>query len=193
MQEIINLKGLLNIYTNTVCDKIFEFTLPKNKKIKLAFYRESMCHLMGLQYIFDNDKHYLGASGYSKIVTEEITVKSLKKHNKAGFNYIKNRLIYFDEIIDIVTNGEIFLYSKYDCPDSKINANIVLHKYVNQPDEELVIYELNLFMIKEGNEELYVPISFFPQFPSDRSFGKYISNKSPIKKKNINIMNIDGL
>ena len=54
MQEIINLKGLLNIYTNTVCDKIFEFTLPKNKKIKLAFYRESMCHLMGLQYIFDN-------------------------------------------------------------------------------------------------------------------------------------------
>lgn len=66
MQEV-NLKQLLINYTTNLCDKRFVFTLPKDKKITVVFFRESLCHLMGLQHIFNNNTRYLGGKGYRKI------------------------------------------------------------------------------------------------------------------------------
>ena len=87
MQEV-NLKALLMNYNANLCDRQFAFILPKEKRLRIVFFRESLCHLMGLQHVFDWDKHYLGQKGYEKIKSEAVTVDTLKKHNKKGYSFI---------------------------------------------------------------------------------------------------------
>ena len=69
------LLDLLKLYEKELCNKIFSFKLSNGQIIKLRFFREQLCHLLGIQHIYENKK-YLGASGYEKILTGKITVPS---------------------------------------------------------------------------------------------------------------------
>lgn len=176
MKENIDLQELLKIYTDTLCNKTFEFEIENGKNIRIVFFKESMCHLMGIHYVFGRDKHFLGAKGYKKIENGEMTEQSLKAHNRKGYNYIKNRLIYFDEIIDIIEKGEIYKFTSNDERSSRIKANIILNK-------DNIAYELNLFIIKDSGEdvEVFTPTSFFPLFQKDKDYKKFVKNKVPLK------------
>lgn len=171
--EKINLKELQNNYINNLCDRIFVLTLENGLEINIRFYKESMCHLMGLQHIYGSDRRYLGGKGYARIEREAITVKHLKAHNKSQYNFIKNRLLHFDEIIDVLKNGYLVRFSQEKVKKGTyITADFVLFKD-NQK------YLLNLFLIKELNTDTYAPKSFFVLSEEDDKTA-YITNR-PIK------------
>ena len=100
MSKIV-LLDLLQSYEKELCNKIFSFKLSNGQIIKLRFFKEQLCHLLGIQHIYENDRKYLGAKGYDKILSEEITVSALKKHNKSEYAKIKERLEHFDEIPEL--------------------------------------------------------------------------------------------
>ena len=55
----IDLKTLLDNYTNNLCGKIFKYsvlnrTKKTNDTIIIRFYNENLCHLLGLQHVYDN-------------------------------------------------------------------------------------------------------------------------------------------
>lgn len=176
MQDV-NLKQLLINYTNNLCDKLFIFTLPKNKKVTVAFFRESLCHLMGLQHVFNYDTRYLGGKGYEKIQEESLTVETLKKHNKKQYGFIKERLRHFDEIIDVLRYGEMICFIEEKVKGGTyIKADFVIYN-----DKEK--YILHLFLRKELNTDIYTPVSYVVQTENDKDVNKFLDGQKPIKIK----------
>ncbi len=169
----LSLKLLLNDYTVNLCNRLFVLTLENEKEIKIRFFKESMCHLLGLQHVYDNDRKYLGAKGYEKIKNEEITIQSLKKHNKSQYNFIKNRLFHFNEIIEVLREGDLVKFSQEKVKrGTYITADFVLFK-----DKQK--YLLHLFLIKELNTEIYTPKSFFTLSETDDK-NTYIKTNRPL-------------
>ncbi len=183
----ISLKHLLEHYTLTLCDRTFKYTIHNKTKnsdetIKIHFYRENLCHLLGLQHIYDDaPKNYLGAAGYKLIKEEKLTIKSLKKHNEKAYSFIKLKLSHFNEIHDILTNGKLIVFDENKShPKSIIKADFLLYK-----DE--VTYILHLFLIQEY-DNYFVPKSFVVQSKNDKFSDKYIKNQ--IHKTIVNFQEI---
>lgn len=171
----IDLKQLLINYTNNLCDKQFVFILSKNKKLTVMFFRESLCHLMGLQHIFNNDTRYLGGKGYQKIKDELVTVDTLKKRNKKQYNFIKERLRHFDEIVNVLRYGKIISFNEEKVKNGTyIKADFVI--YNNKEN-----YVLHLFLRKEMNTDIYTPISYIVQTKNDIYSNKFLDNQRQIK------------
>ena len=40
------------------CHKIFKYELNNKINIEVIFYIEGLCHLLGIQHVYDNDKRY---------------------------------------------------------------------------------------------------------------------------------------
>lgn len=170
MQEV-NLKQLLLNYTANLCDKKFIYKLQKDEKITIVFFRESLCHLMGLQYVFDYDTRYLGGKGYKKIQEESVTVETLKKHNKKQYGFIKERLRHFDEILKLLRDGEMISFSEEKVKGGTyIKADFVVFNY----DEE---YILHLFLRKEMNTDVYTPVSYVVQTKNDERANKFLDGQ----------------
>lgn len=172
----IDLKELLENYTDTLCDKTFKYTIRNKTKntdeiIKIRFYRENLCHLLGLQHVYTaSPKTHLGAAGYKMIDEKKLTVKSLKKHNEKAYGFIKFKLSHFNEIYDILTNGELIVYDEVKTfPKSSIKADFLLYR-------DSVTYILHLFLIQEY-DNYYVPKSFVVQSRNDKYPDKYIKNQ----------------
>ena len=168
----VDLKYLLQNYEQKLCNKTFRYELNKKTIIDLIFYKENFCHLMGIHHVFDNDKRYLGINGYKLITESKITTDSLKKHNENNFNFIKDKLEYFDKLYEVVTNGNIakFYIDKVK-PYSIIMANFVIY----HEDNEIL---LHLFLRREnGNTNQYAPVSFIVKTPNDRNFNQFISGQ----------------
>lgn len=174
MQEV-NLKCLLQNYRNNLCNRVFVFVLSDNKEFKMRFFEESACHLMGIQHVFGSDKRYLGARGCQKIDDGLITVNKLKLHNKKGFNFIKERLEHFDEIIDILKSGELFRY----VPEKVNGGTLIRAEFLMNKNNQS--YILHLFLTKERNTDIYTPISFITQSRNDADFNKYIRRQKHIE------------
>lgn len=153
MQEV-NLKCLLQNYRDNLCNRIFVFVLSENEEFKIRFFDESACHLIGIQHVFGNDKWYLGARGCRKIDNESININRLKLHNKKGFNFIKERLEHFDEIIDILKNGELFRYM----PEKVNGGTLIRAEFLMNKNNQS--YILHLFLTKEKNTDIYTPICY---------------------------------
>lgn len=170
----ICLKDLLNSYTDNLCDKSFILTLEGNQKIEIRFFRESMCHLMGLQHVFGNDRRFLGARGYKKIADEALTIKSFKMHNKNKYNFIKDRIEHFDEIIDVMQYGNLVRFVREKVKrNTYIEADFILYK-----DEQK--YLLHLFLVKEYGTDIYTPRSYVVLSDKDDKT-IFISSNRPIK------------
>ena len=166
-----DLKTLLTEYEKNLCDRLFVLTLSNNKTINIRFFREDMCHLMGIQHVYDKSKKYLGAEGYKKINNGDITFKILKKVNKSGYDMIKERLQHFDEIYDLVSQGEIIQYEITKVyPYTRIEADFCIHK-----DE--TTYILHLFLKKAFSSSLYSPTSFVVKTCNDENYKQFIKNQ----------------
>lgn len=117
--------------------------------VKIMLFRESLCHLMGLQHIFNNDVKYLGGKGYKKIQEESITVETLKKHNKKQYNFIKERLRHFDKIIDVLRYGKMICFN-----EEKVKSNTYIKADFIIYDKKRRIYFA--FIFKERVKYRYV-------------------------------------
>ena len=150
------LKELQDFYSSTLCHRFFEYHLANGDVVKVHFFRESFCHLLGIQHI-TNNRRFLGEKGVSRMHEEKITLKTLKGLNKKGFEYVRNRIQYFDHLDGLLKNGDLYyFYPDRVSPPSKIYASILIY------DEEAGLY-LNLFLSKErSHKNLYTPISFIP-------------------------------
>lgn len=165
------LKDLLVEYEQNLCDKLFVLVLSNKKEINFRFFREDLCHLMGIQHVYGKSKAYLGKTGYERIQNEEIKLKSLKNVNKSGYSQIKERLQHFDEIYELVTQGDIVLYDILKVyPPTKIEADFCIHK-------DNTTYILHLFLKKELNNSLYAPISFVVKTCNDDNYKQFLKNQ----------------
>ncbi len=176
-----NLKQLLENYNKNLCNKVFKYTVFNKTKnntdiLIIRFYKENLCHLLGLQHVYNDSKKFLGESGYKLIYNQKVTVKSLKEHNKDGYNFIKIKLKHFDEIYDIIKNGKLIYFDKYKChPRTYISADFMLIK-------DNTTYILHLFLRKEtDNTDNYSPVSFIIHTNKDKHYHQYINKQTPKK------------
>lgn len=174
----VNLQNLLKNYTNNLCNKAFKYELQNktqkcNDSVIIRFYKENLCHLLGLQHVFDNSKKHLGKSGYDLIKNNFLITSDLKKHNEKKYNYIKSKLSHFDEIYDILKTGQFIGFKQENCfPSTIITADFLLIK-------NNYTYILHLFLRKELNSKKhYSPISFIVHTNKDKHFYQYINNQT---------------
>jgi hypothetical protein len=163
------LNMLLKYYEDNLCDKIFKYELNNKINIDIIFYRENLCHLLGVQHIFKKDKRYLGLNGFNKIINNELTIRSLKAHNEKEYNKMELRFIYFDTIYELLSSGKILKFYQYRCkPSTIISADFVIFKDQKE-------YVLHLFLRKEqeGSNQ-YTPVSFIVKSPHDKRKYQFI-------------------
>ena len=175
MQKI-SLKLLLNNYNCNLCNKIFKYTVlnrtrNNGDRIIIRFYNENLCHLLGLQHVYHKSSKYLGKNGYNLIEDEKLTIKSLKKHNEKGYNFIKIKLKHFDEIYDIMINGSLIRFNPDKVfPKTYISADFMLVK-------DNTTYILHLFLRRENNNtDNYAPVSFVVHTDKDKHYHQYINH-----------------
>ena len=79
--------------------RMFKYKLNGKIDVAIIFYRENLCHLLGLQHIYGKNKEYLGINGYNKIKNGQLIKNNLKKHNKAEYNRIEIKLDYLTRFL----------------------------------------------------------------------------------------------
>lgn len=168
---MITLQDLQNYYTNVLCEKTFQYTLQNAQPLQILFFKESFCHLLGIQHVI-RDKAYLGKSGYELIKSGNLTIKRLKAINKNGFSKIKHRIFYFNQIGHLLSHGETFkFYPERVKKGTKIKASFLIH------EESLHLY-LHLFLAKEQfKKNIYSPMSYIPLTENDANPKMYISGQ----------------
>ncbi len=163
------LNQLLDINEKELCNHIFKYQLNYKIDIEIAFYKENFCHLLGLQHIYGKNRKYLGINGYDKIKKNQLKRSDLKKHNKAEYNKLQIRLDYFDEISDMLENGNFIKFYQYRTkPLSMIVADFVIY----QDKKE---YILHLFLRQENSRtNQYSPVSFVVKSDKDDNKEQFI-------------------
>ena len=164
------LKSILQDYEQDLCGKTFFYELNNKWEVNLVFHKEDFCHLIGLQHVYGKDKRYLGTSGYRSIVDEKITVSSLMKHNKKGFNYIKKRLEYFSKIYELLTTGDVV---KFYADRVRPRTTVVADFLVKDGRKEVM---LHLFMRRESGSQ-FSPVSFIVKSQKDKYPNQYIAGQ----------------
>jgi hypothetical protein len=165
------LKSILQDYEQGLCGKTFFYELNSKWDVNLVFHKEDFCHLIGLQYVYGKDKRYLGANGYRSIIEEKITVDSLIKHNKKGFNYIKKRLEFFCKIYELLTTGNVV---KFYADRVRPRTTVVADFLVQDGHKEVV---LHLFMRRESGSQ-FSPVSFIVKSQKDKSLTDILLGRS---------------
>lgn len=183
----IDLQQIQTDYEKNLCNKVFRYELQGNRIVEIIFYREHFCHLIGLQYIYGRNKNYLGKNGYDKINNGEITIDSLIAHNKLQYGYIKSRIEHFNEIAELMDNGQfIRFYQDRTNPKTQIEAEYLIVRGNKT-------YTLHLFLRKEtlsDSSNQYAPISFIVKSEKDKAKRQYTDRqefKTILNKKVINI------
>ncbi len=167
----VDLKELLSEYEKNLCDKTFRYELANGTVIDVVFYQEQFCHLLGIQHIFNEKKYdYIGKKGYEKIKNDDLTVKSLKSHNKNKFYSIKERLRNFDKLYQLILDGDLIkFYSDRTRPPTTISADFVIY-------HEETEHILHLFLRKESaNSNIFAPVSFVIKSHNDKTPKQFIN------------------
>lgn len=181
MREVV-LKDLLDFYASDLCNRIFEFDLPKGKTIQVRFYEEQFCHLLGIQHIFNN-KRYLGKAGFERIKNEKLIMKDVINASGKKSKEIIKRLEHFTDILKILQEGELVIFDseKVKHP-TDIQADFCLY-------DDNKLYIAHLFLRKStALKEEYAPISFIVREYSDKKYKSFIENQKYIKIVNRRIV-----
>ena len=180
--QSVNLQELLKDYENSLCDRIFEYELANSQLVQVSFYREQLCHLLGLQYVFEHNRHYLGIEGFNKIKNAKITSEKLRNHNREQYNFIKERLNNFEKVKQLMSEGQfIRFYQDRTHPATKIQADFIIF-------QKETAHILHLFLRKEQkNKDVYAPVSFVVKSLDDKSVNQFIQNQEykPIIKRTV--------
>ena len=173
---------LLQYYEARLCDRKFRYHLTNHTCIEICFFRESLCHLLGIQHVI-RSRDFLGKRGFTKILNEELTETHLKKINVKGYAYIRQRIRYFDQIHEVLERGDLFrFYLERVHPPSQIHADFLLYK-------EYIRLYLHLFLAQEQfQKEIYTPISYIPLTEKDKSPARYHANQEYKRVESLEII-----
>ena len=153
---MLTLKELQAYYSSTLCDRYFAYHLATGETIKVYFYRESFCHLLGIQHI-TKDRPFLGLKGYRRIQSGNITLKTLKAMDKRQYGYIRNRIRFLDHMDELLMNGDLYrFYPDRIFPPTKIHASISK---------------------EQQDSDIYTPLSFIPLPENDHRPTRYLEHQ----------------
>lgn len=170
----IDFEALLQMYETQLCNRVFCYEIANGQTVCVGFYREQLCHLMGLQHIFGRDRRYLGASGFEKIKQGRLTVQHAKRHDRPAFDQIKERLLYFSELPTLMLQGDMMQF-RADAARTSIIADFIIYR-------EKRAHLLHLFLRKESEKkDYYAPVSFVVKTLNDRQPQQYIDGQKYMK------------
>ena len=176
-----NLQDLQQYYEQTLCDRIFRYSLTNGSVIDVIFYREAFCHLLGIQHITKN-RRFIGQSGYYRIQSGKLTVGTLKGMNRASFGKVKHRMEYFNLIGHLMEQGDLFRFYPERAGRTRIQATFLIHQ------EERELY-LHLFLAKESpKSNIYAPMSYIVLTERDDNPKLYIEGQEHKKVIKLEIL-----
>ena len=165
-----DLQDLQQYYEQTLCDRVFRYSLANGTLIDVIFYREAFCHLLGIQHITKN-RRFIGQSGYDRIQSGKLTVSTLKGMNRAGFGKVKHRMEHFPLIGHLMEHGNLFRFYPERAGRTRIQATFLIHQ------EEQELY-LHLFLAKESpKSNIYAPMSYIVLTERDDNPKLYIEGQ----------------
>ena len=176
-----DLQQLQQYYEQTLCDRIFQYTLTNGTVLQVIFYREALCHLLGIQHISKN-RHYIGKSGYERIRSGELTIKRLKSMNRAGFASTKHRMEHFTLIGHLMECGAVFRFYQERARGTRIQATFLIH------EKEHELY-LHLFLARESSQsDIYAPMSYIVITERDDNPNLYVAGQEHKKVITLDIL-----
>ena len=140
----ISLQEIQKFYAEKLENRIFQYTLRGGQVIELAFYKENLCHLLGIQHVISGNKEYIGIRGYRKIESGVLTADLLRKHNENQYRQMRIRIAKFMEVANLLVNGSIYRFYFLRQKDSKIRADYIV--YWHNIDSKIYC---NLFLAKK--------------------------------------------
>ncbi|SED17814.1 PBECR4 domain-containing protein [Paenibacillus sp. GP183] len=178
----ISLELLQAYYEAFLVPYTYAFTLDNGMEINLDFDKEHFCHLTGIGKVAigsvknkELDK-YFRLEGYDNIKNGVITLQHLKKLNKGKFKQIKDKLVFFYLLPNIVESPEILLDFTGGTPSStRIEAKLLAYSATDE------VY-VHVGIDEDPNTKRHFARSFFTERINDTSDGtKFISGLTPFK------------
>ena len=176
-----DLKKLQKFYEQALCDKIFQYELISGQTLQVIFYRESFCHLLGIQHI-TNNRHFIGRSGYDRIQSGGLTAKLLKRINRPGFAKIEHRIEHFTRIEGLMQQGSIFRFYPERAGRTRIQATHLVY------EEDKKLY-LHLFLKRESAQsDIYAPMSYIVLTERDDNPELYVAGQEYKNIVNLSVL-----
>ena len=168
----IYLKTILQLYEAQLCDRRFYYETADGQTVTISFYREQLCHLMGLQHVFGRDRRYLGKTGFEKIKRGALTAQKIKLHDRPAFDQIKERLLCFQELPMLMQCGDLIRFNADNTyPRTRIEADLLVF-------QEQQAHLLHLFLRKENAQsDQYAPVSFVVKSMTDRQARQFVARQ----------------
>lgn len=176
-----DLQRLQQYYEQILCDRVFQYSLTNGTVLQVIFYREALCHLLGIQHITKN-RRYIGKSGYECIRSGELTIKRLKGMNRSGFASTKHRMEHFTLIGHLMERGAVFRFYPERARGTCIQAAFLIH------EKERELY-LHLFLARESpNSDIYAPMSYIVITERDNNPNLYVIGQEHKKILTLDIL-----
>lgn len=164
----ISLLLLLQLYKNTLCDRVFQYVLREGDKcftVELVFREENLCHILGIQHIrARRSKVYRGIEGYEAIERGELTFNKLKLINRNGFNSIKQRIKYFVLLRKLLDSPSVIRFNGSLISDCSVVCDIMLY-------DDASSYRIHLGIENKSDNE-YFPKTFIVENDNGDRFTK---------------------
>jgi len=174
----ISLQEIQQFYIDNLENRIFRYKLRGGQVIDLAFHKENLCHLLGIQHIFPKNKEFVGIRGYKKIQDGTLTIATMRKYNATQYRQMRNRIEKFMEVAHLLVSGSIYKFYFMRQKESNIRADFIIYWH----NEEHGLYS-NLFLAKEcsliladKDDRAYIAISYTVMKEKD-DHDKYIRDK----------------
>lgn len=155
MDNINYLYSAALFYKENLSNRRFEIIISKQRKeksIELLFLPQHFYHLIGLHKL--TDLPFLKRSNakiFQEILSQKITYLDIRK--SAHINEISDRLLYHQEMLNVLNADSLFFRSLYG-RFKGITADCVLTRSI---DEESIFS----FLFLKQNQMVYSPCSFF--------------------------------
>ncbi|WP_019637870.1 PBECR4 domain-containing protein [Paenibacillus fonticola] len=185
----ISLELLQQYYEKFLERYYYVFELDNGVVVNLEFEKKHLCHLLGIEKMAKGTvKHkelykYFGVEGYNNIQNGLITIKHLKNLNKGRFNFIKDKLIFFYLLPQVVSSPEILLDFITEKNDTFIKAKLLAYLSTEEAYVHLGIDE-------DEKTTRFFPKTYFIERINETNDGsKFIKGRSPfkvVKAKKIN-------
>jgi len=180
----LSLKIICDFYSNHICNYSYEYELSGNKNIKIRFFKENLCHLLGIHKVVPQQTKgfYIGNKGYEKIESDSLTIDDLIKMNEKEFNKIKLRITAFHYIYKLLRQADMVkFYPERTRKYSRLRSEFIIYDEKNN-------FKIHLGILKEQNEkDIYVPETYIVISCKDKRKDYYTEGQEYVKIINRNI------
>ena len=144
----ISLQEIQQFYIDNLENRIFRYKLRGGQVIDLAFHKENLCHLLGIQHIFPKNKEFVGIRGYKKIQDGTLTIATMRKYNATQYRQMRNRIEKFMEVAHLLVSGSIYKFYFMRQKESNIRADFIDGYRIDRDAEE----QLEMLVMKEKDD-----------------------------------------